>query len=430
MKNNIFFKSTFILLIGGSITKILGFLLKIVITRNIGEEGIGLYSLIMPTYNLLMTLSICSYPIAVSKVVAESRYRSKNIILSIIPISIVINIITILFVILISPIISNVFLKEPRVFYPIIVCSLTLPFISLSSIVKGYFWGKQTMIPYMVSNVLEQVARIIIIILLMPFVIKKGIVITVSFIIGVNIISESISIVIMLLFVPKNAIFNTKDIKLSNDIIRDVYSISIPSTSSKIVGSIFYFLEPIILTNTLLHMGYTNEYIVLEYGIINGYSLALLLLPSFFTQSISTSLVAEVSKQYKLGNKRLCKRRIKQIIILSLSIGLIFTLIILFNTSFFLNIIFDTNKGINYIKVLSPFILIYYINGPIVTSLQALNKSKANLFNTLFCSSMKLLIIFITSLLHIGLYSLIIGIIFNLISSLILNIKTLKKALN
>ena len=39
-------------------------------------------------------------------------------------------------------------------------------------------------------------------------------------------------------------------------------NISIPATSSKIIGSISYFLEPIILTNILLFVGYTKEYII------------------------------------------------------------------------------------------------------------------------------------------------------------------------
>lgn len=430
MKNNIFLKSTFILLIGGSITKVLGFLLKIVITRLMGTEGIGLYSMLMPTYNLLMTICICSYPIAISKVIAEDRTRSKNVLFSIIPVSIIINIITILLVFIFSPILSNIFLKEPRLYYPIIVCSLTLPFISFSSIVKGYFWGKQRMFPYMVSNVLEQVFRICMILILLPKVINYGIVLTIITIIGTNIFSESFSIFIMLLFVPSKDKFNLKNIDLSKHIIKDVYSISIPSTLSKTIGSIFYFFEPIILTNTLLSVGYTNSYITYEYGIINGYALSLLMIPQFFTQSISTSLVPELSKLYKNNRKDLCIKRVKQIVLLSLGIGLFFTTIIYINPKFFLRIIFNTDLGINYIRILAPFTLLYFINGPVISSLQALNKSKSNLIITLISSSIKLILLYSLSLLRIGLYPLIIAIIFNLVFSTILNIKSLKKALN
>lgn len=430
MKNNIFLKSAITLLFGGAITKILGFILKIIITRLIGTEGIALYSLVTPTYSLFITIAILSYPIAISKCIAEEKSRSKSILLSVIPVSILINLVTILIIYFIAPIISIHLLKEPRTYYPLLACALTLPFISLSSIVKGYYWGKQRMLPYMISNVCEQLLRISILVYLLPKVINYGLVLTISTIIGVNVLSETFSIIVMLIFIPKGTKFHLKDIRIDKDNIKDVYEIAIPTTSSKIVGSIGFFLEPIILTNTLLFVGYPRDFILTEYGIINGYSLALLMLPQFFTQSISTALVPEISKYYKLGNKKKCFKRVKQIMFVSLLIGGSSTLLISLFPEFFLNLIFKTNLGINYIRVLSPFMLLYFIDMPLISALQALNKSKNNMYITLIGSIIKLTIIFIFSLFKIGLYPVIIAIIVNLIFATTMNFITLKKALN
>lgn len=430
MKNNIFLKSAITLLFGGAITKILGFILKIIITRLIGTEGISLYSLVTPTYSLFITIAILSYPIAISKCIAEEKSRSKSILLSVIPVSILINLVTILIIYFIAPIISIHLLKEPRTYYPLLACALTLPFISLSSIVKGYYWGKQRMLPYMISNVCEQLLRISILVYLLPKVINYGLVLTISTIIGVNVLSETFSIIVMLIFIPKGTKFRLKDIRIDKDNIKDVYEIAIPTTSSKIVGSIGFFLEPIILTNTLLFVGYPRDFILTEYGIINGYSLALLMLPQFFTQSISTALVPEISKYYKLGNKKKCFKRVKQIMFVSLLIGGSSTLLISLFPEFFLNLIFKTNLGINYIRVLSPFMLLYFIDMPLISALQALNKSKNNMYITLIGSIIKLTIIFIFSLFKIGLYPVIIAIIVNLIFATTMNFITLKKALN
>ena len=51
-----FIKSTITLIIGGFITKVLGLFIKIIMTRNIGIEGISLYMLILPTFSLAMTI--------------------------------------------------------------------------------------------------------------------------------------------------------------------------------------------------------------------------------------------------------------------------------------------------------------------------------------------------------------------------------------
>ena len=76
MKSN-FIKSTIILIIGGFITKILSMIIKIAQTRVLTSSAIGLYMLILPTFNLFITLSTLGLPTAISKLVSEKRKSSK-----------------------------------------------------------------------------------------------------------------------------------------------------------------------------------------------------------------------------------------------------------------------------------------------------------------------------------------------------------------
>ena len=77
MKMSKFIKSTLILLVGGFLTKVLGMLIKIITTRIIGTETLGLYMLIMPTFNLFITLAQGGLPISVSKIVSENKKGIK-----------------------------------------------------------------------------------------------------------------------------------------------------------------------------------------------------------------------------------------------------------------------------------------------------------------------------------------------------------------
>ena len=174
MKNSKFIQSTIVLIIGGLITKILGMVIKIVTTRLIGTEGIGLYMLITPTFTLLIALAQLGFPVAISKLVAEDKSNNKNLVFSIIPISLMINLVIILLLLIFSPIIANNLLHESRTYLAIIGMAFVLPFISISSIIRGYFFGKERMIPHVVSNICEDVIRIIIIIIGIPVFIKKG----------------------------------------------------------------------------------------------------------------------------------------------------------------------------------------------------------------------------------------------------------------
>ena len=95
IKDNIFFKSAFLLLIGGTLTKLVGFILKIIITRKIGTEGIAIYSLLSPTISLLTVIATFSYPTALSKIISERQTNSKSLFYSTIILSFIINIIVI-----------------------------------------------------------------------------------------------------------------------------------------------------------------------------------------------------------------------------------------------------------------------------------------------------------------------------------------------
>ena len=402
---------TLILLTGGFFSKLLGFVLRIIITRQIGTYGVSLYSLITPTFGLFITIATFSYPVAISKVINVRGKSSKKAIFSSIPISLLLNLFTILVILIISKPLANVFLKEPKLYVPLLSIGFTLPFIGLSSIIKGYYWGKQRMGVYILSNIVEQIVRITILVFLIPILIEKSLILTISVIILVNIVSETSSIIVMILGLPKGISIKKEDIRPDKEYVKDVMNICVPSTSSKIVGSIAHFLEPIVLINVLSLVGYPSDFIIREYGIINGYSLALLLIPQFFTMSISTSLIPELSKNYSENNISKCKSRILQITGLSLAIGAFSTGIIFVIPEYLLNIIYKTNLGVNYIKVLAPFFLLYFINTPLANALQALDMSREEMNITLITSILKLVLLVILSLFKIGLYSLILSIV-------------------
>lgn len=152
-------------------------------------------------------------------------------------------------------------------------------------------------------------------------------------------------------------------------------------------------------------------------------------MPQFFTQNMSTALVPELSKYYSLKNYEMCKKRIKQIILVSITIGSLSTLIIILFPKFFLNILYNTNEGIDYIKLLAPFTILFYIEYPLINALHALNKASLALSTTIICSIIKLSSIVLFSILGMGMYSLVLSIIFNLIVSTILYYHNIKKAL-
>lgn len=410
MKKEKFITSTIILMIGGLLTKVLGMIIKIIMTRIVGIEGTGLYMLIFPTFALFMTISQLGFPTAISKLVSEDKYNNKNIVFSIIPFSLILNIILMIIIILIAPILSNDLLKDSRCYYPILAIGLVLPFDTLSSILRGYFFGKQRMVPHVVSNITEQITRLILITITIPTLLDKSLVYAVSGLILVNVISELMSSLVLFFFLPKKFKITKKDIRPDPLNLKAILGISLPTTGSRIIGSIGYFLEPIILTFVLLKTGYSNSFIIQEYGIISGYVLPLLLLPSFFTGAISQALLPVVSKAYANNNKLYIKKEIKQAIYFSLLIGIPVTLIFEIIPDIPLKLIYNTNLGIPYIRFLAPVCLIQYIQSPLASSLDAIGKSKINMNTTIIGMSIRIISLLTFSVFKIGIWGLILGI--------------------
>lgn len=424
MKNK-FIKSTIILLIGGLLTKVLGMLIKIVMARLIGTKGLGMYMLILPTFTLLISLSQFGFPIALSKLIAEDKRNNKRLFFSILPILIIINILLIILIVILSPIISNKLLHNEDLYISILSMSLVIPFTSISSICRSYFFGKQMMFPHVLSNIIEDLVRLIIIVIGIPIVKPLGLKYIVCFLILINIISEIISTIILIIFLPKNIHITKEDLKINKSYIKDTLNICIPNTTSKLIGSIGFFLEPIILTNILL-LNYSNNYITTEYGVISGYVIPLILLPSFFTLALSQSLLPVISKDSVNKNIKSIKKKVSYIILLSLLIGIPITIILIIKGDVLLQLIYHTNKGIEYIKILSPICLFQYIQSPLSTTLDALGKSKTNLISTLIGTITRTISLIIFSYLKIGIYSLIISISLNILITTFYQIKKVR----
>lgn len=425
MKKNLFIKSTLILILSGFLTKMLGFIIKVVYTRIIGEYGISLFTIATPTYSLLLTISTLAIPISISKLVSENKGRSIRILTSATFLILSINFLLILIIFLTKDFIATNLLKEPLASPILMAFALTLPFVSISAVLKGYFAGKQNMIPHATSNILEQIVRLIIIVTILPILMKKSVMYAVLGLILLTILSEISSIIVFLFFLPKHINYKT-NLLPSKKHTKDILNISLPTVSSRIIGNIGYFLEPIILTNLLLFSGYTNAYILREYGAYNAYSLALLTMPGFFIAAISTSLLPEISKFHGERNSSMVKRRIKQSLLFALLIGTFFSFTIFTFRDKLLFTLYNTTNGSDYIKILAPFFVLFYLEGVLTSALQALGHAKITMNITLWGVILKLLVMAILSLCHIGIYSLVIAEIINILFVVLINFKYLK----
>ena len=160
-----FIKGTIILVVASFITRILGFINRIVIARFIGEEGVGLYMMALPTLFLVINITQIGLPIAISKFVAEAQAKGdekkiKKILVVSIACTFSLSLIFTPLLLLFAPMLSEFLLTDERTVWPLLAITPIIPIIAISSVIRGYFQGKQNMKPFAFSQVIEQIMRI------------------------------------------------------------------------------------------------------------------------------------------------------------------------------------------------------------------------------------------------------------------------------
>ena len=264
----------------------------------------------------------------------------------------------------------------------------------------------------------------------LPRILKYNVIYSVTALVLINIISELSSIIVLLLFLPQKFIIKKEYFRFEYDNFRNIASISIPNTLSRIISSIGIFLEPIILTFILTFIGHSNSYITNEYGIISGYVIPIVSLPSFLSGAISSALLPVLTKYNVLKNKVKLKNKLIQAITVSLIIGVPFTIILFLFPKECLNLVFKEIIGANYLKVASLIFLIAYIQAPIISCLQAINKSKTIMKTTIISMIIKTVVLIGLTFLDIGMYSLLVATLFSSICAIVVHIIVIKKYLN
>jgi stage V sporulation protein B len=399
-----FLQGTMILIIAGFITRILGFVNRIVVARVIGSEGVGLYMMAVPTLMLAITITQMGLPVAISKLVAEAeavgdRKKVKKILVVSLMITGALSIVFFPAMILLAPLLSRTLFTDPRTYYPLIAIAPVVPIIAISSVLRGYFQGKQQMKPYAYSQLLEQIVRISLIAVCTKALLPYGIEYAAAGAMLSSVIGELISLIYLLcMFRWKKSIkLRTKFfhyVKTGRETFTSLMRIALPTAGSRLIGSLSWFLEPIVVANSLAITGVATSLATKQYGQLTGYALPLLMLPSFITYSLSVSLVPAISEAMAQKQMVLVEHRIQQAMRLSLVTGGLSVVVLYVFAEPLMQWMYGTSEATIFVKVMAPFFLFYYFQGPLQAVLQALDLANAAMINSLIGTAVKLACIF------------------------------------
>ena len=179
-KKDSFLKGAFILAAAGLVVKVLGAVYRIPLARLIKDEGMGLYQMAYPIYLILLSISTAGIPTAISKMVSEDvaigRFKNAHRIfkVSMIVLTIIGLGLTVLLGFGANWLAVKIY-KNPKAFYSILSISPAIFFVSIMSCFRGFFQGLQDMTPSAVSQIVEQIGRVIAVFILAYMLLPYGV---------------------------------------------------------------------------------------------------------------------------------------------------------------------------------------------------------------------------------------------------------------
>ncbi|MBG9543514.1 stage V sporulation protein B [Cytobacillus firmus] len=400
-----FLKGTMILLAAGLVTRVLGFINRIVIARFIGEEGVGLYMMAFPTMILVVTITQIGLPVAISKNVAEAEARGdtakiKKILIVSLATTISLSIVFTPALILLAPLLSETLFTDNRTHLPLMAIAPIVPIIAVSSVIRGYFQGRQNMKPAAYSQMIEQIVRISLIALMTKAFLPYGIEYAAAGAMLAAVIGELASLLYLMTTFKLKKKFRVrkqffKYVSSGKSTFNELMTVALPTTGSRMIGSVAWFFEPIVVAQSLALAGVAAAAATKQYGALTGFAMPLLMLPSFITYSLSTSLVPAISEANSQNNMRLIEYRLQQALRFAFITGGLAVVVLYVLSDQLMEVMYGSSSGSHFIKLMAPFFLFYYYQGPLQATLQALNLARAAMINSLIGAVVKTAVIFL-----------------------------------
>lgn len=303
-------KGTVILTAAGFLSRFLGFFCRIYLSRQFTEENIGIYQLLTPLMALVFAITAAGLQTAISKYVAASIQKSKeqamDILTAGILFNLVLSVLLSVFIYQASEDIAVLFLKESRTAPLIRLFALSIPFAGIHSCINGFFYGLQkTGLPAL-SQLLEQVLRILTLVVLCESILRASMTPLIQ-VAAVGLITSEAGAALFSLFylyryIMKNQIpLHFPTFKKLLSITGELFSMAWPLTASRVVITLMLALEAAYMPEMMIRSGLSRATALGSYGILTGMALPLILFPNAITNSLSVLLLPMVSEAEEQG---------------------------------------------------------------------------------------------------------------------------------
>ena len=284
MKKNSFIEGTIVATLGILLVKVIGIIYVIPFNAIIGEQGGALYGYGYNIYQLFLSISSAGFPFAISKITSEyNALGYKKAVKDTYQISLkiisIISIIIFLILFLFAPQIGKLIIGETTkgnsyqdIAFVIRCVSFAILVVPFLSVTKGFLQGFKYITPYSISQIIEQVVRVIII-LVGSFISIKLLNLPLKYAIGISVSAAFFGGLVAYIYLKRkikqanlipDKVKEDKKAISKKEISKKIFMYSIPFILISLINNLYTTVDMILLSRTM------NDYLKLSPTIVNS----------------------------------------------------------------------------------------------------------------------------------------------------------------
>ncbi|MGN0812970.1 MAG: oligosaccharide flippase family protein [Candidatus Coproplasma sp.] len=310
MRNNIY-RSAAQVTVFSIIEKTLSFIYRIILSRSIGAEGLGIYQICLSVFSVFLTIAATGIPVTVSRLIAKNsatgRPLAKHaVVTSGVLCSLLFTVPVALLLFFAKDLYSFLFPDRDYVnIFLILLPGLILT--SVYAVIRGSFWGNKQFLPYSIIELAEDAVMVVCGCILISFAhTAEG---------GAR--AAVIAVLVSYIFSFAVSLFwyfftGGKFVK-PNGQFKPLFTASLPvtamRTSTSILNSCVAMFLPALLSYAC---GYSDSQSLAIYGAVLGMSIPVLFTPSPLISSIAVVVAPQMSENFYSNRTDLLKRDIEK----------------------------------------------------------------------------------------------------------------------
>lgn len=321
---NRFLKGAMILTLAGIIVKCCGAIGKVLLARILGGEGIGIYQMAYPVYQIVVGLATAGLPIAISIMIAEKLANqdmkgAKRVLhSSLVTLAALGVIFSGILYLLSSYLIRWGIVVDERAYYALEALSPAILVVTLLSCLRGYFQGFQNMMPTGVSQICEQIIRITAMVGLAIWLLPKGLGYGAAGATLATFPAAFVGLCVLLVFYVRQGRLRRDLLAAQNtlialegyaSILKRLFILAIPVSIANIMMPIVTGVDLLIVPHRLVESGYSISQATASFGYLTGMATSLVNLPVILTTSLAASLVPAVSEAFTMKDIQRIRNR-------------------------------------------------------------------------------------------------------------------------